>query len=137
MIVLDTSVIISFFDEEDVFHPKAAKLFKEFERDGKRLLITNYVVNEAVSVAIRKAGLAKSKELLEFLLEYKNGEIFHVDAKGFMEVVKTFKTQKSTLSFTDCSLLWLARYYGFKVETFDKKLNSELEKLAGKKRSRR
>ena len=112
MIVLDTSVIISFFDNEDVFHSKAVKMLEAFEKEGKRLLITNYVLNEAVTVALRKAGLTKSKELLEFLLEYKNAEIFHVDAKGFMEVVKTFKNQKSNLSFTDCSLLWLAKYYG-------------------------
>ncbi|MBD3389511.1 PIN domain-containing protein [Candidatus Micrarchaeota archaeon] len=137
MLVLDTSLIISFFNNSDVFHSQAVEKFKNFEKDKKRLLVTNYVLNEAVTVMLRKANLTKSKELLEFLLEYKNMEIFHIDADGFMEVVKTFKNQKSYLSFTDCSLLWMAKYYGFKIETFDKNLDSELEKLAGRKRSRR
>lgn len=137
MIVLDTSLIISFFDEEDVLHQKAVKIFEEFEKEGKQLLLTDYVLNEAVSVTLRKGGLDKSKELLEFLLEYKNMEIFHVDADGFMEVINIFKEQKDNLSFIDCSLLWLAQAYGFRVETFDKNLLSELEKMKETKHSRR
>ncbi|MDD2655777.1 MAG: PIN domain-containing protein [Candidatus ainarchaeum sp.] len=137
MIVLDTSLIISFFDEEDVLHQKAVKAFEEFEKGGDQLLLTDYVLNETVSVTLRKGSLDKSKELLEFLLEYKNMEIFHVDANGFREVIKVFREQKDNLSFIDCSLLWLAHAYGFRVETFDKNLLSELEKIKETRRSRR
>ncbi len=129
MIVLDTSIIISFFDVEDVFHDAAVEKFEMFEKKKKRILITDYILNEAVTVMLRKRGLNNSKLLLEFLLEYKNMEIFHIDADGFMEVVGTFRNQDSKLSFVDCSLLWLARYYGFKIETFDKDLQKELKKL--------
>ena len=129
MIVLDTSAIISFFHSKDVFHEKAVQMFKGFESEGKRLMVTNYVINEAVTVMLRRSGLKKSKELLEFLLDYKNMEIFHVDANGFHEIVETFRAQDTSLSFTDCSLLWLAKDYGFKIATFDKNLLSELKKL--------
>lgn len=137
MIALDSSFIISFFHENDIFHNEAVERFRSLEKEGQTMLVTNYVINEAVTVMIRKQNLAKSKEFLEFLLDYKMVEVFHIDRDGFMEVIEIFKKQEGDLSFTDCSLMWLHDLYGFKVETSDKKLLSELEKVKAAKHSRR
>lgn len=129
MILLDTSFIISFFNENDVFHEKAVKSLREYEKQNKRFAVSNYIINEALTVILRKRSLKSAKDLLDFLLNYKRLEIFHVDDKGFFKIIELFKNQKNGLSFTDCSLIWMAKDYGFTVATFDKQLLNILKEL--------
>lgn len=127
MIVLDTSVVIAFFNDKDTLHHDAVKKFKEFEKQDRHLLISNYILNEALTVMLRKRGLEKSKQMLDFLLNYKKLEIFHLESQGFFEVINEFKNQTDKLSFVDCSILWMTKTHGFKIATFDKNLTDYLE----------
>ncbi|MEW6748891.1 MAG: PIN domain-containing protein [Candidatus Micrarchaeota archaeon] len=132
MMLLDSSHLIALLNEEDVFHEEALRKMDGLEKSGRGLAISDYILNEAVTVILRKRGLEKAKETLDFLLDYKQLEIFHMDEKGFAEVVKEFREQKDHLSFVDCSILWMAKRHGFGVLTFDKNLLAELGKT-GKK----
>ena len=128
MILLDTSVIISFFNEEDVLHGKAVEKFAEFEKEGRNLAVSSYILNEAATIMLRKGGLERAKKMLDFLVDYERLEVFHVDGEGFFEVVAAFKAQDDGLSFVDCSIVWMAKAHAFEVATFDKNLLERLEK---------
>lgn len=129
MILLDTSLIISFFNDQDVLHSKAVEKFKEFEKENVRLAMSDYILNEAITVMLRRRGLEKSKEMLDFLLNYKRLEVFHLDERGFFEVIEQFKNQTDMLSFVDCSILWMVKIHGFDFATFDKNLIEQIGKI--------
>lgn len=128
MILLDTSVIISFFNEEDVLHAKAVEKFTEFEKEGRNLAVSSYILNEAATVMLRKGGLERAKRTLDFLMDYERLEIFHVDEQGFFETVAAFRAQDDGLSFVDCSIVWMAKAHGFEIATFDKNLLEQLKR---------
>jgi len=126
MLLLDTSLLIAFFNDKDVFHSKAVEKFKEFEKQRRNLAISNYILNEAITVMLRRRNLQMSKQMLKFLLNYDKVEVFHVDEKGFFDIIEVFNNQKDTLSFVDCSIVWMAKKHGFAVATFDKNLEKEI-----------
>jgi len=128
MILLDSSVILAFFNEEDMFHAKAIQLFKSYEKEQKSLAISDYILNECLTVMLRKRNLKESKRMLDFLLNYRNLELFHLDADGFMSSIDEFKNQEDHLSFIDCSILWMLKKNRFEVATFDKNLLKEIKK---------
>jgi len=127
MILLDSSHIIALLNEEDLFHDEAIRKMDEIEKSGHSLAISNYIVNEAVTVMLRKRGLEKAKATLDFLLNYKRLEVFHIDENGFSEVVEEFQVQKDSLGFVDCSILWMVKRHGFGVMTFDKNLIEQID----------
>lgn len=92
------------------------------------MAISDYILNECLTVILRKKNLAKSKKILDFLLNYKNMELFHLDQMGFFATIDEFNNQTDNLSFIDCSILWMARRNGFEVATFDKNIIKELKK---------
>lgn len=126
LILLDSSVILAFFNEEDFFHDASVELFKRYEEDGRDLAVSDYILNECLTVMLRKRNLTESKILLDFLLNYKKLELFYLDEDGFMETIEEFKEQKDNLSFIDCSIMWMVKKNGFEVATFDKNLIKEL-----------
>lgn len=129
MIVLDTSILISLLNEKDIHHNAAVELFKELEKKDEGLAISNYIINEAVTVMLRRRGLEMAKLLNDFLLNYKKLEVFHIDEKGFSEILDIFNKQSDHLSFTDCTIVWMAKKQGFTVKSFDDNLLIEIENL--------
>jgi predicted nucleic acid-binding protein len=127
MILLDSSVILAFFNEEDMFHDKSVELFKEYEKHGRSLAVSDYILNECLTVMLRRTNLKKSKDMLDSILNYDNLELFHLNDDGFMATIEEFKNQNDGLSFIDCSILWIAKKNGFQVATFDKDLITELK----------
>ncbi len=127
MILLDSSAILALFNEEDMFHEQSVKMFKEYENSERSLAISDYILNECLTVMLRKKDLSKSKQMLDSLLNYENLELFHLNEDGFMATIEEFKNQDNGLSFIDCSILWIAKKNGFQVATFDKDLLKELK----------
>ena len=127
MRILDSSVLVAIYHERDVHHSKVEGLLKTIPED-EPVLLSDYLVNETVSVVLRKAGLAKAKEMLAILLENQQFRIHHTTEEEFDDIVRCFKSQSSTLSFVDCSILCLSKYMKCSVETFDKTLQDEIKK---------
>lgn len=120
MIFLDTSFIVSFYNEGDENHMKAIEIMYELIKDKYGdVAINDYIFNECATVLFaRLKNLEKTVIICERI---KKIRIFRVDEKLFEESWQIFKNQKNTkLSFTDCSILAIMKKEGIKnIVTFD------------------
>ena len=119
--IVDTSVFIAFYHESDVHHREAVEKFQDIDSLAKNdtIIISDYQLNEIVSVALRKMGLAKSKIILELLLNHESMLIRHTSSQEFYSIIDVFKSQDKNLNFVDCSIVWLANNAAQKVVSFD------------------
>lgn len=90
-------------------------------------MVNDFIIDEVVTVLQLKAGYEKASMVLELLLNNESVEFQSTPKEEFFEIAEYFKKQKSKLSFTDCSIVLLARRSGARIITFDKKLD-EIEK---------
>ncbi|MBU0591751.1 PIN domain-containing protein [Candidatus Micrarchaeota archaeon] len=125
--ILDTSVFIAFFHDTDVHHTKAVEIFKIAEE--RKIIISDYLFNEIITVLLRKIGLKKVKQIIDFLLNDEALIIRHTSRDEFFEVIDIFKKQNDHLSFVDCSIIWLSKQHNLEVATFDKSLKQEILKI--------
>ncbi|MFH1094770.1 MAG: PIN domain-containing protein [Candidatus Micrarchaeota archaeon] len=127
MRILDSSVLVAMYHDRDVHHSKAEELLKTI-REDEPLILNDYLVNESSTVVLRKAGLERAKTMLATILENQQFQIRHTTEEEFGDIVACFKSQNSTLSFVDCSIICLSKAMGCRVETFDKTLQAEIER---------
>lgn len=127
MILLDSSVLVAFYNELDNHHAKATELMRNIPKD-EQILLNDYLANEIATVVLRKSGLEKAKTVLGALLNNQKTVIRHTQKGEFEEIAGIFMEQTIGLSFVDCSIVWLFRNIGCKVETFDKALLDEIGK---------
>lgn len=127
MRILDASVLVAAYIEKDLHHAKAKELLESIPQD-ERILLNDYLVNEIVTVMLRKYGLQKAKDILEYLTSNSKIAIQHTSEEDFQLIVRRFQKQTSALSFVDCSVLCLSDSGGCKIETFDKALENEIRK---------
>jgi hypothetical protein len=121
MIILDTSFIVSYFNERDRNHSKATELMQSIANTKfGPVYITDYIFDETVTVAfIRLKNLVKAVEIGNHLL--KSSKIIQVEDKHFYNAWNLFKRQKTTdLSFTDCTTISVMQDNEIKnIATFD------------------
>ncbi len=129
MIILDSSLIISYFNERDENHKKAVEAIEKIStlKYGTSY-ITDYIFNEIVTVALIKLK-DKNKAVYIGNALLNAFELLEVDNKIFLDAWKVFKEQKDTaLSFTDCTIISTMRYKEMiYLATFDK----EFKKIEG------
>ncbi|GEM_PF-4886003 len=125
--ILDSSAIIAFHSESDVHHKDAVELFTKLEKEDNSLIISDYIINKTISVILRKNSLEKSLAVLDSIMNHQKISIHHTSQEEFYEILEVFKKQKESLSFIDCSILWLATKSNLKVCTYDKNLEKELK----------
>ncbi len=125
MRILDSSVLVGLHIINDLHHARATELCRAIPA-GEFILLNDYVVNEVTTVSLRKGGLVKAREVLDFMLNNQQFNVHHTPEEEFNRIISRFKSQSSTLSFVDCSILELAKAEGCRVETFDKVLQAEI-----------
>lgn len=119
-IVIDASVICAFANSVDVHHRKAASILGEVVA-GKygRGLLTDYLFDEAVTVALRKAGRERALELGHYLL-HSELSVAKIDGGTFHRAWQVFK-RKDGFSFTDCTTIAFMEALRIRhLATFDK-----------------
>ncbi len=118
-IIIDSSVWIAFFLENDSLHTTALKLQKEILRTK---YIPDFVYFEVCTVLRKKAGLQHCTNFVEFIEKSQDIEVvsFVSDITSF----STFFLQKSyeKLSFVDSTLLYLYKKDACTILTFDKEI---------------
>jgi len=126
-IIIDSSVWISAFNENDSNHKKALTYKDNFEEEQ---WMPDIVFYEVLSVLKTKI---KNKESLDKFIMYakENGNIlirlFYEDNK---DILRTFTHETSgKLSYTDALLVHLSRTYD--VLTFDEELKKQIKKYEG------
>lgn len=127
-IILDSNVLIAFYNESDSLYEKALAVMKATSA-------TNRVISDLVFAEIGTVLLIKTKQtsfvskLLGNMLSGKveNIHVSIITKQLLTQTLEVFSNQKrQDLSFEDCSVISLARQAGIKrIATFDKVLRRE------------
>lgn len=113
--IVDSSVLVAFFRENDSNHEKAV----EFMERTHSFTITDYILLEISTVLQQKVGLESTKRAVEFLVNNRDVELLSINNQELGDTLALFFEQKFKLSFVDCSILVLAKSRGLIVSTLD------------------
>ena len=126
-VLLDTDFLVAYWNPEETQHESADALYDEL-RQGRRgrLFVTDYVVGEAATLAMRRARSDEvARSFLRFLLGLppatQTFSLLHIGPDLFHSAAQRFLRQGSRgLSFTDCtSLEALSEFAIDAIATFD------------------
>ncbi len=123
--IVDTSVFIAAYDERDPKRLKALEMIKEAEK-GK-MFVSDYIINETATVALRKIGLEKTRKIVDTLMNSEKIIVGYTTQEDFGHIIEIFKNQSDNLSFVDCSIIWMAKTLNQEVASFDNNLLAEIK----------
>ena len=107
MIVLDTSFLVAFFNEEDSLHTKALADMREVEKEQQ--LISDYVALETATVLNYKKSHEVAMKFLEVIKQKSGVTIHYFDPGDFESISEIFRQQRGQLSFIDASVIYLSK----------------------------
>ena len=127
MITLDSSLLVSFFNQEDSNHKEAVRKMKNWEAKGEEFLICDYVVLEVATVIRYKTNLKKATTFLDVVKNTAKMNLHIIDLGDFEMVSKIFQNQKNQISFVDAAVIYLAHLTDSELGTFDEAQIKEFE----------
>lgn len=101
---VDTSAFIAFRDQSDAHHP----LFKRLFSDPPPLITSPFIIAEGHAWFLRRQGVARAIEFLDFIEELRGLKIQPVsqaEVREMSKLIRKFPDQDLTLA--DASGLWL------------------------------
>ena len=103
-VFVDTSVLYALIDRRDATYAAARDTVGALARTGRRLVVTDYVVAEAVNLANARGGSIVGRRVLDLVEQSAGIRIEWLGIARF-ELTKTFfrKHADRHYSFTDCS----------------------------------
>lgn len=125
MVILDSNVWIAFLNKNDSNHKKADEIFNKLVNKREKIIITEYILLEVVTVLSQKVGKKLADQFIEIAGNTKRIEIISSSADFLNDVLAFYLKQKNrNLSFVDYSLLYLSRQY--EILTLDKELKRKI-----------
>lgn len=124
MKILDSSVIISIFRQQEKNHKKAIQIFTSNEK----FLIPEYVIAEVLTVLKMREGLETANKCYDFISNTKDVEIVPVENIIFNKALTYFSQNKNNLSFIDTILLVLSKENQMELISFDKDLQKAIKR---------
>ncbi|MFA5986030.1 MAG: type II toxin-antitoxin system VapC family toxin [Parcubacteria group bacterium] len=125
MRILDSNIWIAYLSKADNQHKKAKEIFENVD---EKIVLPEYLLAEICSVLSLRVNKKTADKFLRFALDNNEIEIILSDNVFFVGTVSVFQEMKTNkLSFVDCSLLYLTKFYH--VQTFDKALLREINKI--------
>lgn len=124
MLLIDSSIIISFFRKNEILHKDAVEIIK----NSKKLLIIDYVLSEILTVLKMREWFDIANLCLDFLENNNDIEILNISQENFLDAKEIFKKYNNNLSFVDILLFVVKKDKNLKLATFDKDLVKFLEK---------
>ena len=124
VIFLDTGFILAIRNSDDNNHMKAAELMKECLA-GKfgRIIVSDFVFDETVTLTlVRTYNKTLVKDIGDFIFNSPRINLLHLSETEFLATWELFlKYFEKGLSFTDCSILVMAKLFESNVyiATFD------------------
>ena len=101
-IFLDASYFLALYNENDVHHKKAILIAEKIDvNEYGRVLTSDDIFDEVVSVALRKFGKEKAQGFGMQILD--SVFIINGDKHIFDNAFKIFNSSKLPFSFTDCT----------------------------------
>jgi predicted nucleic acid-binding protein len=121
MILLDTSVIVAYYNKSDKHHERARRIIEEIANNKYGdIFINEQIFSECATIFMIKLGdIKKACFLLDSILEATY--LIHSNDEMFNKTFEIFKKQRSSrLSFADCSLIASAKENGISsIASFD------------------
>ncbi|MDP2643018.1 MAG: PIN domain-containing protein [Candidatus Peregrinibacteria bacterium] len=124
MKILDSSVIISIFRQQEKNHKKALQIFISNEK----FLIPECVIAEVLTVLKMREGLKTANKCYDFISNTKDVEITPIENIIFNKALAYFSQNKNNLSFVDTILLVLSKENQMELISFDKDLQKAVKK---------
>ena len=125
-IFLDTSFLYAYYDADDENHEKAIVLADEISDKNIDCLISDYIVDELLTLLLCRVGKSKAIKLCNDLIEDINSGyvgLIRVDSNVFDKALRIFVQFKDKKwSFTDCTCYVLIKNANItKAISFDDK----------------
>ncbi|MFX0171215.1 MAG: type II toxin-antitoxin system VapC family toxin [Candidatus Hodarchaeota archaeon] len=125
VVFLDTGFILAIRNSDDINHIKATKSMREC-LSGKygKIIVSNFVFDETVTLTLmRTHNKNLVKDIGDYILNSPRIILLHLSETEFLATWELFlKYFENGLSFTDCSLLVMAKLFESNVyiATFDR-----------------
>ena len=118
MFLLDTDFLYAYFFEGQSTHKKALDIMKKIEE--AELYVSHLVLQELATVLSNKESQAKAKIAIKKckLLDLNIITMNHAQESEAWKVFDSITNDKT--SFIDCSNLYLATKFKYKIASFDK-----------------
>lgn len=123
-VFLDTSALAAFFDKADEMHLEARAKMEIIKRKKLKLLLTNFIFDEAITLCLARTNHEKAVEMGEFIFNSKIVEFEWLTEELQRKAWEYFKRHNDKVySFTDCTSFLIMqkrelRYYFFFDEDF-------------------
>ncbi len=120
-VVVDSNFWVALFNSWDSLYPKASKVASQLDKNKTRLVLTNLIFLETVTVLSQRRGRRAAIETGEYLLANPNIEKIHIDSdlqKSSWQIFKEIANKNA--SFVDCSTIAVMKAEGLhRLLTFD------------------
>lgn len=103
-VFVDTSGLYALIEKNDAHHARARRAVEQLLRGGRKLVVTDYIVDEAATLAKMRSGKRVAARLLDLVEQSAGIRIEWIGSSRF-EATKTFfrKHADHGYSFTDCA----------------------------------
>jgi predicted nucleic acid-binding protein len=109
-VFLDTSGLYAIVDKKDANYEAAKDEVGKVTRNGQRLVVSDYIVDEAVTLAKARSGARVALRILDLIEQSVGIRVERIDVGRFDEVKAFFRRHADhAYSFTDCSSFVLMR----------------------------
>lgn len=132
-IVLDSSILVAFFNPNDSQTNRAVSLIKKFKKQDKKIVLHPLIAIETLSVLklkVEKEALLVCQKILF------NPEIFELKEINLDLLTNSFSfslfNEVKTLSLIDAIIIDYCLTNNFELFTFDKAMNNEYQRLINK-----
>lgn len=100
----DTSAIVALYDKTDEHHARARSLMEQVRREKINLVMTDYILDEAVTAALTRIGRETAVSVGEFILGSAIVRLVWLDEPTKREAWEYFKRHSDKkYSYTDCT----------------------------------
>lgn len=120
--LIDSSVLIAFFNDQDNQHEKAKLLIEHLFYQGQFFYVSDHIFSETVTVLNIKSGYDVAKKIAQYVLANELFIFIETGQQIFEKSLQHFCTKHTKLSIVDITLLELAQYKDMQICTFDKQL---------------
>jgi len=119
-VFVDTSFFKALIDKKDDFHEDALTILQNLKSQSCKLVTTNYVLDETITLILVRCGVRRVKDLQEKLVDLKILKVLRITHKDEKNSWDWFWNDWSRLSFTDCTSFALLKRIGLThVAAFD------------------
>lgn len=100
----DTSAIVALFDKTDEHHARALRMMETIRRERISLVMSDYILDEAVTTAQTRIGHETAALVGEFILSSALVRLVWLDEAAKRKAWEYFKRHSDkNYSFTDCT----------------------------------